>query len=351
MGGHWDHRRESGILRGALSCRLHRKEEEKEMFTAEYVDGFIKDLLADSSPKEEKVWNLALACVGWPYIFGDRGQYCTSGQRQAVYVKHPDQEGLVKYCQILNGSKASCTGCKWYPNGKRVRSFDCQGFVRWILAMIYGWEPSGGGCTSQWNNESNWKAKGLISEGMPENTLLCLFYRSKKEPNKMAHTGIYFRGETCECSNGVQHSKTLNKKWTHWAVPVCLDSEVPEVVPVPKNKPTIKRGSKGESVKECQEALIQLGYDVGSTGADGIFGKNTESAVVAFQIKSGLKADGIVGTDTWKALEDAISEGKEPDQEPEQKKYTVSISGLTFEQAEELTKTYPNAKRMEENGL
>ncbi|MBQ9832611.1 MAG: peptidoglycan-binding protein [Clostridia bacterium] len=41
--------------------------------------------------------------------------------------------------------------------------------------------------------------------------------------------------------------------------------------------------TRGEAVKSLQERLISLGYDVGKTGADGIYGKNTESAVKLFQ--------------------------------------------------------------------
>lgn len=57
---------------------------------------------------------------------------------------------------------------------------------------------------------------------------------------------------------------------------------------------TIKKGSRGESVKKLQTIL-------GIT-ADGIFGTNTENAVKQFQMKHGLVADGIVGKNTWNKL-------------------------------------------------
>ena len=63
------------------------------------------------------------------------------------------------------------------------------------------------------------------------------------------------------------------------------------------------------------ESLIALGYDVGPTGADGEFGKNTYKAVVAFQKDHGLDADGEVGQMTWQAIKDALAEGEHaPDQ-------------------------------------
>lgn len=62
----------------------------------------------------------------------------------------------------------------------------------------------------------------------------------------------------------------------------------------------LRQGSKGNEVKEVQRRLKQWGYYKGSV--DGIFGTGTKSAVIAFQKKNGLKADGIVGKATYQAL-------------------------------------------------
>lgn len=63
---------------------------------------------------------------------------------------------------------------------------------------------------------------------------------------------------------------------------------------------TLRQGSQGEQVKEVQRRLKQWGYYNGSV--DGVFGAATRAAVVAFQKKNGLKADGIVGNATFQAL-------------------------------------------------
>ncbi|MDM5199430.1 L,D-transpeptidase family protein [Fictibacillus enclensis] len=63
---------------------------------------------------------------------------------------------------------------------------------------------------------------------------------------------------------------------------------------------TLKKGSKGEAVKELQKLLTQKGYS--TKGIDGIFGKNTDSAVRKFQKVKKLKVDGLVGPATKKAL-------------------------------------------------
>lgn len=63
---------------------------------------------------------------------------------------------------------------------------------------------------------------------------------------------------------------------------------------------TLRYGSSGTEVTAVQNRLIALGYLTGS--ADGKFGNATKSAVIAFQKASGLKADGVVGTQTLEAL-------------------------------------------------
>ncbi len=62
----------------------------------------------------------------------------------------------------------------------------------------------------------------------------------------------------------------------------------------------LRQGSKGGEVKEVQRRLKLWGYYKGSV--DGVFGASTRSAVIAFQKKNGLTADGVVGKSTYKAL-------------------------------------------------
>jgi hypothetical protein len=65
----------------------------------------------------------------------------------------------------------------------------------------------------------------------------------------------------------------------------------------------LKVGSRGKEVKELQEFL--------GIGADGIFGKGTESAVKEFQKTNGLTADGIVGPSTWDTMGLATTDASE----------------------------------------
>lgn len=64
---------------------------------------------------------------------------------------------------------------------------------------------------------------------------------------------------------------------------------------------TLQEGASGDGVKRLQRALTAtLGSAV---GIDGSFGPATTTAVRGYQTSRGLTADGIVGPDTWAALQ------------------------------------------------
>lgn len=305
------------------------------MNSAEYVGKYIEQLKGSGVPLSEAAWKAALACVGWPYVFGARGQYCTPANRRARYSdEHP---AIKTSCKNYNGSGSSgCCGCKWYPQDKLTRMFDCRGFTYWILLQVFGWELQGAGCTSQWNNSANWREKGSVADGIPRDVIVCLFYEDKNDKRVMAHTGLYYNGETCECSSGVQHSKSLNKKWTKWAVPACAGGVIPP--PDPGTKPTLRRGDKGAYVTLAQTELKNKGYDLGKCGVDGDFGRATEAAVKQLQKDAGLAQDGVIGPRTW-----AVLDSSEPVQ-----LYKVIVPHLTSSEADALMEKYPTAYKEKE---
>ena len=316
------------------------------MFSADYVSEQINAMKASGTPLAEVAWRTALNCVGWAYVFGARGEYCAPANRRKYYASKGAEHPTIKAaCKNFEGS-GSCSGCKWYPSGKKTRFYDCRGFTYWVLLQVYDWKLMGAGATSQWNDEANWKAKGTI-DTMPKDTLVCLFV---KKGGSMSHTGFGLNNETVECSAGVQHFTTRNKKWTHWGLPVCVSGDIPTPTPeptptptptpTPETKPTLRRGSKGQYVTLAQTELINKGYSCGSFGADGQFGAATEKAVREFQKDHGLTVDGVIGQKTWAALDST---------EPATK-YTVTIPHLSSSQADALTRQYPDATKTEERG-
>ncbi|MGJ0512678.1 peptidoglycan-binding domain-containing protein [Methylocystis sp.] len=68
-------------------------------------------------------------------------------------------------------------------------------------------------------------------------------------------------------------------------------------------EPILKKGSSDPAVRDLQEALKALGYDVGPV--DGVFGAKTESAVKKFQQALEIAVDGVVGRITWINIDEA----------------------------------------------
>lgn len=84
-----------------------------------------------------------------------------------------------------------------------------------------------------------------------------------------------------------------------------LQSPQPPAPPPPARpgRPTIRQGSKGQDVRDLQAHLKGV-YSLyaGHLVVDGDFGPKTKAAVMEFQRRSGLVADGIVGPLTWGRL-------------------------------------------------
>ncbi|MGW0583013.1 peptidoglycan-binding domain-containing protein, partial [Streptomyces sp. NPDC002920] len=67
-------------------------------------------------------------------------------------------------------------------------------------------------------------------------------------------------------------------------------------------KKRTQEGDTGKRVFQIQCILSKRGYDLGSTGIDGVYGAGTVSAVRAFQTDKGLVVDGIIRRATWDVL-------------------------------------------------
>ena len=309
------------------------------MKTASDVDLLVAGWIKQGLSKAQVIVNTAEAELGWPYVWGAVGAQCTPAKREyyANRSSCPADEAkvIISRCQALNGSGKSCGGCQYYPDNMRVLIDDCQGFVKQVCSRV-GISFTGGGATSMWNGAGNWTQKGTRAT-LPE-TLCCIFWQAS-DGKTMNHIGFYIgNGWMIHCSGTVKKEK-LSAKVTHWAIPKGLDGTMPV------DRPTLRRGSSGEYVTLLQTLLIQRGYNVGSTGADGKFGANTEAALKDFQRanrdESGnpLSVDGICGPRTWAALEAGQTE-----------LYTVTIQHLSKSVADSLVKTYGGTMKKEEQG-
>lgn len=69
--------------------------------------------------------------------------------------------------------------------------------------------------------------------------------------------------------------------------------------PTTTKRPVLKKGSKGKDVEYLHEKLRKLQYGCGGA----VFNDVTEQCVINFQYRNNLQVDGVVGSETWGAIE------------------------------------------------
>lgn len=84
------------------------------------------------------------------------------------------------------------------------------------------------------------------------------------------------------------------------AVIILLNILVIAIAAAPAANALSKMGSTGTEVRQIQTKLKQWGYY--NYTVDGIYGTRTKNAVISFQKKNGLTADGIAGSKTLAAM-------------------------------------------------
>jgi hypothetical protein len=85
----------------------------------------------------------------------------------------------------------------------------------------------------------------------------------------------------------------------HAPAGVTLPPTRPAPAPAAPASPVLRRGARGDAVKDAQRLLNRAGFPCST---DGIFGPKTDAAVRAFQRARKMTVDGIVGRHTWAAL-------------------------------------------------
>lgn len=78
----------------------------------------------------------------------------------------------------------------------------------------------------------------------------------------------------------------------------------------------LRNGDKGTFVKELQQDLIRAGFSLPRYGADGMYGDETQNAVMRFQKQYGLQVDGLAGTNTLNRLDEVNRQRKAPSDFP-----------------------------------
>lgn len=215
-----------------------------------------------------------------------------------------------------------------FYNGKKNGYAWCDVWVDWCFVKAFGvdkakellCQPSksyGAGC---YYSAKYYKDKGQFYTKNPKVGDQIFFWNSSK--SDVAHTGLVYKvdstyvytveGNTSSASGVVANGGAVEKKKYSLTYSRIYgygrpryDNEEKTVVATPKNY--LEKGDSGKSVKVMQENLIKLGYSCGSSGADGEFGSNTESALKKFQKANGLVVDGEYGEKSKAKVESLLA--------------------------------------------
>ena len=277
----------------------------------------------------------AYQCKGG-YIWGQMGATWTAAKQANLEKRYEaDPSGQAKY------KSAAQYGSKWI--GHRV--WDCAGLCRWA-AKEHGLAIHSGS-NLIWSCDLVKKGKLTAGMDLPVGALVFCGTDSNK-----SHVGVYTGdGLVTEASGtkaGVIQSDLTASKWKYWGLIKgvtyeFIPGEKPAEKPAEPAKdtgtalPTIRKGNKNKYVTQLQKDLVTLGYNLGICGVDGDFGTATEKAVKEFQRDHQLTQDGVVGPATWAAIQAAVNKAAE---KPAEKKYRITVTGLTEAQAEEIRKKY-----------
>lgn len=220
---------------------------------------------------------------------------------------------------------------KEIPNGS-INMQWCAAFVSWVFVTAYGlaaaikllcgglhcYTPTGAG---RFKKAGRYIKRG---EGKPKPGDVVFFWSESK--GRIGHVGLVWKvtssrvytieGNTSGASTLVTNGGGVRKK-SYALTSTYIDGYgrpdyagiepgTGEVVALELGDRLLVNGSDGADVKELQEALLSLGYDLGKYGADGDFGDCTELAVAAFQRDHGCDSDGEYGPITHAAMVKAL---------------------------------------------
>ena len=266
-----------------------------------------------------------LKMVGQPYWYGCCGYKATTNllnRKAKQYPSYYTSSRMSRYKQDIRDKKVVCDciggakGYAWTNGGQAM--LDAIGTDA-AVPNKYG----ANGCPDKGANAMFTWAK---SKGMDWGTIDTLPEAAGLALHTDGHVGYYvgngYAVEWRGFSYGSVRTKVKDRKWKYWyKLPFIQYREAAAEIPAPQialGSRLLKRGMVGSDVKALQELLMQLGYALPKHGADAEFGSETEKALLAFQKKAGLEADGKYGDKTHAALMDAVADDDGQPDEPEQ---------------------------------
>jgi hypothetical protein len=206
---------------------------------------------------------------GWGYVLSGQGELYT-----------PElAEKWVTERKIYGTRKYFTQDCaRWFNH----RVADCSGLI--VCAFRTLWDP-------KYQDQVADTFRNRFKESGPIKTLPDVPGVALWRPG---HIGVYIgNGYAIEARGwkyGVVQTRVKDRTWTHWGKLADIEYEGDDYM--------IRKGMKGQAVKDWQSSLLAVGIGLPRFGADGDFGSETEAGTKAFQKAGGLKQTGVVDATT-----------------------------------------------------
>ena len=190
-----------------------------------------------------------------------------------------------RYCWSVGGKKYNNKGGRLYKTVTSANSISIQicstNKTRKVTAA----------------NDSNWYFTDAVVDRAVELTKYLMQKYNIDANHVIRHYDV--NGKPCPGIYGWNAETGNESKWKNFL------SRINDGKPVSVTYTTenLRNGDRGDAVKTMQTMLNTIGYSCGN--ADGIFGKNTETALIQFQKDHNLDADGIYGKKSKAVLESA----------------------------------------------
>lgn len=252
-----------------------------------------------------------LSMVGQPYWYGTCLYKCSESLRERKarqYPSHYSTSRTARYRRDVAREKI-CADCIGGAKG-------------------YAWTNGGQGVVDSIGIPGSPKSK-YASNNCPDKSANGMFKyaKSRNQPwgtigtlpevpglalHKDGHVGYYVgNGYAVEWRGfkyGCVRTKVADRGWKYWYQLPFL--HYGSIAPRPSLLGTrlLRRGMRGEDVKELQSLLIRLDYSLPKFGADGDFGSETRAALKQFQKGARIEVDGVYGEESHAALMRAVSD-------------------------------------------
>lgn len=274
------------------------------------------------------------------YIMGAYGQNPRTGYLDLSVTTVKSAWKTTGHMYTQYSGKQRTQALEWRKKCTRV--WDCNGLAEGIYELYTGT------CINSYarSNYANWcgtKGKGLIPAAMRKAGVAVFWSDGSAgsihhvaylyKPVKASEPqGDWYIIEARGVMYGVVKTKLSARKPNYWGImdkyfDYGIDTTAPTTgTTAPTTAPTtgklgdriLKNGTSGADVKQMQENLIRLGYDLGKWGADGDFGDATEMAVRRFQTQESLAPDGEFGPLSLAAMNKALARLNAPVEQPKQ---------------------------------